>query len=325
MTSTAAELPLLLGTVEVRAVSRLSPSFVRVELGGPLLTELGVVHPWYDQRIKLVFPGTSGVVPDFTGADESWFTTWTERPEAERGHMRTYTVRDVIGEGEDTRLVVDIVVHEGATGPGSSWALAAAPGDLVAAMAPRRGHEYGGIEWQPFETSAARSPQEPPGPGRRLLIVGDETAVPAICVILEQLPTAARGTAFVEVPYAADVQDVDHPAGVEVVWLPREGAVHGELLHAAVAAHLGAPVADVEVADDEVDPDLWETPTYSSSGEEVADETATAGRHDDLYAWIAGESKVVTGLRRHLVRDLGMDRRQVAFMGYWRHGVAMRS
>ncbi len=318
MASTTAELHLLLGTVEVRSVVRLSPSFVRVELGGPLLSELGVVHPWYDQRIKLVFPGAPGVVPALvdehsTGADESWFTTWLDRPEEERGHMRTYSVRDVVGEGEDTRLVVDIVVHEGATGPGNAWALAAAPGDRLAMMAPRRGHEYGGIEWLPE-------------PGRRLLIAGDETAVPAICVILEQLPATARGIAFVEVPYAADVQDVDHPAGVEVVWLPREGTPHGELLHAAVAAHLGAPVEVVEVSDDEVDPDLWETPIYSSSGEDVADEgTATASPHADLYAWIAGESKVVTALRRHLVRDLGIDRRQVSFMGYWRRGVAMRS
>lgn len=45
---------------------------------------------------------------------------------------------------------------------------------------------------------------------------------------------------------------------------------------------------------------------------------------DRCYAWIAGESKVVTGLRRHLVTELGMDRSQVAFMGYWREGVAMR-
>ena len=44
-----------------------------------------------------------------------------------------------------------------------------------------------------------------------------------------------------------------------------------------------------------------------------------------LYAWIAGESKVVTGLRRRLVNELGVDRGQVAFMGYWREGVAMRS
>jgi NADPH-dependent ferric siderophore reductase len=52
---------------------------------------------------------------------------------------------------------------------------------------------------------------------------------------------------------------------------------------------------------------------------------ATVGHDlDGLYAWIAGESKVVTGLRRLLVKELGMDRRQVAFMGYWRRGVAMR-
>jgi NADPH-dependent ferric siderophore reductase len=43
-------------------------------------------------------------------------------------------------------------------------------------------------------------------------------------------------------------------------------------------------------------------------------------RSDGLYAWIAGESSVVTGLRRHLVCDLGVDRRSVAFMGYWREG-----
>jgi NADPH-dependent ferric siderophore reductase len=43
------------------------------------------------------------------------------------------------------------------------------------------------------------------------------------------------------------------------------------------------------------------------------------------YAWIAGESTVVTGLRRHLVNELGLDRGRVAFMGYWRRGVAMRS
>lgn len=40
--------------------------------------------------------------------------------------------------------------------------------------------------------------------------------------------------------------------------------------------------------------------------------------------WVAGESGVVTTLRRHLVRDLGINRSQVAFMGYWRLGVAMR-
>ena len=38
------------------------------------------------------------------------------------------------------------------------------------------------------------------------------------------------------------------------------------------------------------------------------------------YAWLAGEAGVVTGLRRHLLREAGFDRRSVAFMGYWRQG-----
>jgi NADPH-dependent ferric siderophore reductase len=41
-----------------------------------------------------------------------------------------------------------------------------------------------------------------------------------------------------------------------------------------------------------------------------------------FYAWIAGEAGVVKDLRRYLVRDVGIDRKQVAFMGYWRKGKA---
>ncbi|XNN89399.1 SIP domain-containing protein [Curtobacterium flaccumfaciens] len=41
-----------------------------------------------------------------------------------------------------------------------------------------------------------------------------------------------------------------------------------------------------------------------------------------VYAWIAGEAGCVKELRRHLVRGVGIDRKQVAFMGYWRHGKA---
>ena len=81
----------------------------------------------------------------------------------------------------------------------------------------------------------------------------------------------------------------------------------------------------------EVDPDLWETPTYSSSGVDVEAEAPAAhpgadpAGVDRLYAWIAGESLMVTTLRRALVTELGVDRKRVCFMGYWRRGVAMRS
>ena len=273
--------------VAVVRADRLSPSFVRVELGGPCLADFGVAGPLYDQRIKLVFPGE---------------------------HRRTYTVRDVRGEGAATRLVVDLVVHgdaHGAPGPACRWARRAAVGDRLVLMAPRRGAAFGGIEFDP-------------GTARRLLLAGDETALPAIAAILEQLPAGAAGAAFVEVPHPDDVQAVRHPEGVEVVWLPRGDEPHGVRLRSAVLEHLGAgPVpADEGI---EVDPDLWETPTYSSSGEDVGSAVTESGAGlTGLYAWIAGESAVVTGLRRVLVQELGVDRRQVAFMGYWRRGVPMR-
>jgi NADPH-dependent ferric siderophore reductase len=45
----------------------------------------------------------------------------------------------------------------------------------------------------------------------------------------------------------------------------------------------------------------------------------------DLYAWIAAESWIVRALRRCLVTELDVERGQVAFMGYWREGVSMKS
>lgn len=309
----ARDLPMVLAEVEVVSTARLSPSFVRLELGGPGLAEVGPVEPgpdarWWDQRFKLVVPHEGGSLTSVAGADESWLSTWLERPAEERGHMRTYTLRALRGEGDDTRVVVDVVLHEGVSGPGADWAGSAAPGDRAVVLMPRRGHAFGGIEFAPPEPAD-------------LLLVGDETAVPAICAILEQLPDDARGAAYVEVPHALDVQDVRRPAGVAVTWLPRSGRAHGIPLTAAVLDHLGTP-ADALGPPAEVDPDLWETPTWSSSGEPIE---PGAGPTGELYAWIAGESAMVTGLRRHLVRELGIDRRQVAFMGYWRRGVAMRS
>lgn len=325
MTTAPATLPMLLEELEVRAVERISPSFVRVELGSPALADFGVDGPLYDQRIKLVFPGTEGfegvrAAREQAAVDDGWMAQWYARPEEERGYMRTYTVREVLGEGENTRLVVDFVLHtDGAHGPGGDWAESARVGDRVVTLAPRRGFPFGGIEFAPGEASS-------------LLLVGDETALPAIARILEDLPGDARGAAFVEVPVAEDEQQLRRPAGVTLTWVAREGRARGVDLSAAVLDHLGAhaETARLEqvlaVPDEEIDPDLWETPVYSSSGEQVdAPAAVTVGHeYDGLYAWIAGESKVVTGLRRALVKDLGIDRHQVAFMGYWRVGVSMR-
>ncbi|WP_268921354.1 SIP domain-containing protein [Serinibacter arcticus] len=65
---------------------------------------------------------------------------------------------------------------------------------------------------------------------------------------------------------------------------------------------------------DDVDVDtqgLWESPEAVGSGE--------------LYAWLAGESAVIKAMRRALVTGRGIDRKRVAFMGYWREGQSERN
>jgi NADPH-dependent ferric siderophore reductase len=294
---------MLLAHLRVVAVSRPSPSFARIELAGPDLAEVGVDGPFLDQRIKLLLPGPDGL-PDLR--PDSWWIDYAALPEETRGAVRTYTIAELTGGDDDARLVVDLVIHPGAHGPGSDWALAATVGDELLAVLPKKGEAFGGIEFAP-------------GGAKRVLLVGDETALPAIVQILRDFPAETEGTVFIEVPLAGDIVPLPEVAGVKLSWLPRDGRAVGDLAVAAVAEHLGFAARADDGDEVEVDPDLWETPVHSSSGEEL-DPTVV----DDRYAWVAGESSMVTRLRRHLVGELGLPRAQVAFMGYWRQGVAMR-
>ena len=51
----------------------------------------------------------------------------------------------------------------------------------------------------------------------------------------------------------------------------------------------------------------------------VADPAST---RDLDYAWVCGESGLATSLRRHLVQEVGMDKRSITFSGYWKLGAA---
>ncbi|ALX66199.1 siderophore-interacting protein [Microbacterium sp. XT11] len=309
-----------LALTEVRRVERVSPSFVRITFGGADLDEFGTPGDVFDARIKIIFPPSPFAVPPIDRETDDWWGSYLAVPEEERGSMRTYSVRELTvadptgaSGTTGTELVVDFVLHlePGLTGPASTWASTAQVGQPVFIVGPRRGvpaSQHGGAEFAP-------------GSARSVLLAGDETAAPAIARILEDAPRDLRGTAFIEVPTASDILSIDAPSGVEVTWLPRAaGELHGSALIPAVLAHLGDAHTHVEVRDIEGEALLWETPDYSGLGEEIAATDAPA----DRYFWIAGESGVVTTLRRHLVKDLGIDRAQVAFMGYWRRGVAMR-
>lgn len=306
----------VLARAEVRAVERVTPNFVRVTFGGADLVDFGTPGDVYDARIKLVFPPASGILPDLDRDTDDWWGSYLAVPENERGSMRTYSVRalNVTDAGTahaQTEVVVDFVLHlaPGLTGPASLWASTAAVGSELWMVGPRRGREdRSGIEYAP-------------GAASQVMLVGDETAAPAIARILEDAPRDLRGLAFIEVPAAEDILPIDAPDGVEVHWLPRGSAAHGLRVIPTVLDCLGdTGHTEIVVQDAEGEEMVWETPIYSGSGEAVAaDSTST-----DRYFWIAGESGVVTTLRRHLVKDLGIARAQVAFMGYWRRGVAMR-
>jgi NADPH-dependent ferric siderophore reductase len=310
---------MLIAQARVRATERLSPAFVRVTLESPAFADLGIEG--FDTRVKLVFPGPTGTLPPIPGSPEDWYAHWMGAPSTSKSPMRTYTVRDVLEEGGTRLLVIDLVVHEhGPQGPACRWALRARPGDEIQVIAPhRRGLDYGGTEFSPGEL-------------RRLLLVADETALPALARILTDLEPGFSGHAFVEVPSIQDALAVDVPEGFQITWLTRDGAEHGRRLVEEVRRHLGLGPLDpgslpAEVPSD-LDVDVWETPRYSSAGEDVEAQLQRRGPGSglhDLYAWIAGESWIVRTLRRSLVSELDVERGQVAFMGYWREGVSMKS
>ncbi|PRB03452.1 siderophore-interacting protein [Microbacterium sp. MYb64] len=285
---------------------QLSPNFLRMTLTGPDLVHFGTAG--LDQRIKLVLPLSDGSFTDVGQFDESvgmmeWYRRWRELPDETRNPIRTYTIRAV--RPETREIDVDFVLH-GTEGPASAWASAAGPGAPLVVIGPdARADETGGLEWNPGDAGS-------------VLIAGDETAVPAICAIVESLPAHVTGSVYIEVPTEADALPLAAPEGVAVRWLARGSAAHGLRLSAAVhawgetrvaetTASAGAAPAGTELADPDEDEVLWEVPESSVGS---------------CYAWLAGEASTITALRRHLVRGLGIDRRSVAFMGYWRRGRA---
>lgn len=298
--------------VTVSRIDRLSPSFVRVTFHSPELVHFS--DRGLDQRVKLVLPlADSGFEHFPQGTDDwSWWQAWRELPHERQNPIRTYTARQI--RRHSGEVDVDFVSH-GDAGPASAWVESSSLGDEVVMVGPdaRSGQQPMGIEWNPRDA-------------RTLLLAGDETAVPAIAAILTQLPQDARGCVFLEVPSRADILPLAAPDGVDLHWLPRvadpvtdSSAAYGDPLIEAVrdwtsryvtAQHHGMPVDGRTLKDVDVDHDiLWEVPTDSEAGA-------------DLYAFLAGEAGAIKTLRRFLVSEVGIDRSQVAFMGYWRLGRA---
>lgn len=274
----------------------LSPSLTRMVFAAPDVANMKTDGP--DQRIKVFFPLPGQDAPQVPQG-EDWYARYRALPEGERAPMRTYTIRALRPEAGE--VDIDFVLH-GETGPASRWATHARVGDRIGLLAPdaQVADSSQGFEWKP------------PADVQRVLLVADDTALPAVAGILEDLarwPHPPQVQAFLEVAHDADVLPLAAPVGAQLFWLAREGAAHGQLLQQAVQARvgpLGLRAAEQDLAEIDIDQDiLWEQASAQGGG---------------MYAWVAGEAGAVMAIRRHLVKDCGIDKRAITFMGYWRHG-----
>jgi NADPH-dependent ferric siderophore reductase len=190
--------------------------------------------------------------------------TWEQHasiPEDVRPIGAYYTVRR--WDRATKRLEALFVLH-GDEGPASAWAARAKSGDPVALWGPRTAYE-------------------PPAGTDQLLLIADETGLPAVAAILDQLPDGVTATVVAEVAGPDERQVLREAANIDTRWLHRGDAEPGTttLLIDAVRA----------------------LPRPSST----------------TYVWGAGESRTMTALRKYLRKELGFPREAISLVAYWRH------
>jgi len=234
--------------LEVLRVVDLTPRMRRITLGGPELA--GFVSLGTDDHVKLLFPQNA----------EQAATLETLVPGAGKANgplpeMRDYTPRR--HDPDTLELDIDFVLH--GDGPAATWAEQAQPGQFLHIGGPRGSMIVPDI----FDS---------------YLLIGDETALPAIARRLEGLEANRRALVIIEVENGKEQQVLHSAAEVNVIWVLREGGKD----------HLLSTVRQIQVP---------------------------AG---SLYAWVATESKVSRQIRRVLLDEHGLDEQFVKAVGYWR-------
>lgn len=212
--------PITTRELEVLRVADVTPGMRRITLGGEQLREFRAENGFpvaafrsdgFDDDFKIILRHPeldAALVPTQADGTLNW-------PRDPRLIMRTYTVRR--WDAEAGELDVDFVKH--GTGPATSWAYRAQPGERVQIAGPKlTAGQPAGADW--------------------ILIAGDETALPSIGRWLEEFPADMRAQVFIEVADESHRQELTIPAGVEVTWLIREGKPAGTttLLYDAIIA-----------------------------------------------------------------------------------------
>ena len=257
----------------VLRTERLSSHWMRVTLGGGEIEQFRPMG--YDQWFRIFLPlgGDEGLERLPAKANKMFgYLKYLRIPDGVRPVMRNYTVRAFrpATETGGAEIDVDFVLHgsaaDGTAGPASRWAETCEPGESVVIIDE-------GLAFNPDRGV------------QRVVLVADETGLPAIAGICASLPADASGLAIVEVPSADDALDFEHPAGITVRWIVRdEDAKPGTL---ALQSLRDAALPDAP-----------------------------------FHAYLVGEQALPTDGRRHLVGERGLSKDLVSFCGYWRVGAA---
>lgn len=180
----------------------------------------------------------------------------------ERPCMRDFTPRRF--DTAKGTLTIDFAIHE--AGPATGWATSARVGDTLAIGGPRGSAVIpDDFDWY--------------------LLIGDETALPAIGRRLEELRAGVPATSIVLIGDPADAQRIETRAAWTPHWVTRvPGRDDRDTMLAA-----------------------------------LADVTLPAG---EGFVWIAAESGVARAIRSHVVDRLGQPREWTKAAGYWTKGEA---
>ncbi|WP_443750986.1 siderophore-interacting protein [Asticcacaulis solisilvae] len=178
----------------VETVTDLTPTLRRMTLRGDMS---GFQSLGFDDHIKLFLPDPeTGVLtlPDPNG------------PHGQKSLMRDYTPRRFdVTEGS---LTLDFALHgaDGDAGPATHWALHARPGDELHVGGPRGSQ----VLSDAFDA---------------YILIGDETALPAIGRRLEELPAGKRVVVLAEIATEAGRLDFETRASAEINWVVRGAGV----------------------------------------------------------------------------------------------------
>ena len=240
-------------------INETAPHLKRISLQHELLKGIGPLAPGV--HFKVFIPSTKGgqvILPDMSTGRALW------SDEKTKPYIRTYTVRNL--DRLTGILDVEFVLH-GDSGPASAWAGSASIGDSLGIGIKLSGKIRQPSDWY--------------------LFAGDETALPAISAMLEDLSAETTGVAYLEVETEADIVDINNKSAIDIHWLIRNG----------------------------VQPENSDL-ILNSVKDLVVPEASSKSR----YAWIAGEENMVRVMRKYAAEHLGLYREELHATVYWKAG-----